>query len=290
MNRSCILLPLAAALLLPVSCANRLDPAGQEPVYTITATLEDSDTKTCLNGLSVNWIEGDAIMVFNADCPNGKTYYLAKGAGTKSAVFTTTDPVSGDGPYVALYPALKVSIRSYLTGISDLAVVLDTTQHYVKDSFGYVSTLELDKPSANVAFAQGNDLQNLFFKSAGGLLRMTIKGEKSITGIGIHTLKDEPLGAKLFHPEDGDPAVLKNHVEGTYGRTLFLDCGPKGIPLNETGVDFYFFLPVGSLSEGFQVDIADADGGNMTLLGAADGSCTIERATIRPMPPFTYTP
>ena len=268
MSRTYIYLSLAAACLL-AACTDKLDPAGA--LDTITASLEQLDTKSSLDGRSVLWESGDAIMVYNADTPDGKVYYLKTGAGTSEGTFFSNDPVTGPGPYTAVYPASTAS-GTYPSGI---IVDIPSEQHVSGNLY-------------NIALAKGDDLGALFFRNAGGLLKLTIQGSAVIMDISIRSKSDEPLRGPFKLNTGGvapslDPPDLSgaNSVNVQYGARL----------LSTEGTDFYIFLPKGTLSQGFYAVIKDDTYHTMNKNATSTGAnTTIAISRIRPMPAFEYVP
>ena len=104
---------------------------------TITATLEQPvGTKTSLSSeRQVLWSVGDQIRIYNSDTPAGVIYTLADGEGTTAGKFQG-DPLTGQGPYYAIYPAsaggksatINVNVVVPATGVSLNQAHLDMTK------------------------------------------------------------------------------------------------------------------------------------------------------------------
>lgn len=278
MNMKRIIYILAALLL--ASCTPQLEPAATRG--TITATLADADTKSVLSGLSVFWSEGDQIKVYSTTSPDGKVYTLIKGAGTKTGVFASDDPVSADANYFAVYPA-DAAAGTYAPGASatGLTVTVPATQQYAEASFG---------PGANVALAYGDDLGNMQFSNVGGLLRLTLKGDKTVKRIVIASLNHSEalIGPNATFGLTHSPLGIQPDDGAINRYSVTLDCG-AGVPLTAGGVDFYVFLPASTLTAGFEVRICDTEGGDMTVTSGVDGN-SIQVNTLRAMPAITYDP
>ncbi len=267
------LIYILSAVLLVAACTEKMAPEGA--VTTICASLEQVVTKSALDGMAVVWSEGDQIKVYNATTPEGKIYTLTSGAGTSFGTFSTDDPVTGAGPYEAVYPADAV------TGASGgRTVILPSTQNYVAGSFG---------SGANIALAQGSDPANLPFRNAGGILRLTVRGEATIQSIEVLPRVSEALCGG-FRLATNPLSLQAPDVAFDLYDPVTLDCGTSGVALTSKGVDFHIFLPAPTLSDGFKAVIHDTDGGSMTVLGKGGGYCHIYRSMIRPMPTITYTP
>lgn len=271
MNMKRILYILSAILLL-AACTEKMAPEGA--VTTICASLEQVGTKSALDGQDVVWSGGDKIKVYNASTPEGKIYTLTSGAGTTLGTFSSDDPVTGAGPYEAVYPADAVTGEwpSFVVSIPE-------QQNYAAGSFA---------SGTNISLAKGNDPASLLFHNACGILRLTIRGDKTIDHIVVSPLLYEPITGGFQLSMTQNPLILLP-PDGLNHPPVTLACGPGGVALTEDGVDFHFVLPANTLDSGFQAVIYDTDGGSMTLKGVS-GLCRINRAQIRPMFPVTYAP
>lgn len=169
---------LFGAALALLSCNKESEvktPAEGDEYVTISATLDDSATKTYLDGKSVKWEASDVIKLWYGDLStamDGEAYTLVSGEGTTSATFRGFAP--SKPAYMGVYP-YSASNNCDKDGL--LTVTLPTVQTATADSFG---------PGANVAVAYSNTT-DLAFKNVGGLMAVTL------TSTGGHTVKSVRL-------------------------------------------------------------------------------------------------
>ena len=270
-----------------VACSNIFipeqddDPQGLEEdsgLITISATLEQHDTKSSLSNNNVLWSEGDEIRVFcssDTSEDEGVVFTLSSGAGTTDATFSGVAP-SGEGPFYAVYPA---SLPSVFDGTS-LSVTLPEVQAYAENSFGN---------GANYAVSRTDELENLSFKNLCGALFFSFTGNKTIRFINVYTNGPENLNGKALVSYDGEAPSL-TFLDGQSGepfQKLSLDCGVSGSALGSATKAFYLTLPAGALSSGFTVEVLDDEDNGMIRSGT---DAQIERSSVRPMPALAYSP
>lgn len=277
---TCMGLAVLMLGFLSTACFDQLTPVAINQVednkgdlHSFTATIESDATKTTLNGLSIVWSTGDKIKVYNADNPSGKIYVLSSSAGSSTGTFTAeSEAISGSGPYYAIYPA-EIANGS----LPSITADVPGTQTYVEGSFG---------AGANIAAAADNNLDNLQFHNLGGILKLTIKGSKTIKAINLYTRGTDVFQGRVSVSDPLNPILVYPAFNGTNG-TVSLDCG-SGVSLTDAGKDFYFVLPTGTMLDGFQAEIIDSEGMAMIKNAPADTKNMITRSQIRPMPAFTY--
>lgn len=269
-----------------VACSNFLfpeqtdepqSPDADEGLITISATLEQHDTKTSLSNNNVLWSEGDKIRIFcssDTSEDEGVVFTLSSGAGTDEATFSGAAP-SGEGPFYAIYPA---SLPSVFDGTS-LSVTLPEVQVYAENSFGN---------GANYAVSRTDELENLSFKNLCGALRFSFTGNKSIRFINVYTNGEENLNGEATVSYDGDTPSLtfSDGQSGEPFHKITLDCGSSGIALGSAEKFFYLTLPAGALSSGFTVEVVDYEDNGMLRSGT---DALIERSSVRPMPVLAYS-
>ncbi len=145
------------------------------------------------NDFDVLWSAGDKIMIGDYE------FTLASGEGTTAAVFTGDIPV--DGEYTAYYP-------------STYRGAAWPDQQYMADN-GISGA-----PMVATATVTGGKIAVMAFENVGGILRCTVKGDKTIKSI---------------------------NVKG-YGIDMTLDCG-DGVALTAEGTAFNFALPAGTYAD-----------------------------------------
>ena len=240
------------------------------PQMVLVATQEApvTVTKTALNGQQVVWSTGDQIKVFNASTPNGVTFTLkADSAGQGIGEFEG-DPISGDGPFYAVYPA---SVAGSLTA-GAVSVNIPNAQDLTAGSFGN---------NANVAMAQAENLADgLHFKNVLGAVCIQLSGEISATRIRIQTKGTEPLwGSGTVQMVEDVPSLSLN--AGTVDNQIVEATG------SATGTAFYLMLPPDALASGFITQVAAGENA-MLKEAPADESNKIARSGIIAMPAFAF--
>lgn len=164
---------LAVALVsaaLMTGCAKGDEEIGMpdngKQIHTLEATTPD-ESRTTLDGVSVNWAEGDALGVVEyrdkdaTDWATWKpvTYTLTSGAGEKTAIFSADDGIKTD-KLLAVFPASACRTYSYICYLR-----IPAKQTYVND--GIANDLL-------PMYAFSDDSKKLSFKYAAGVLRVPV--------------------------------------------------------------------------------------------------------------------
>ena len=267
-------LPLAT-LLIFILCACNVQEQGKDvPRVTFTAVQEYSgDGRTVMDqDHHVLWSSDDALTIFSASAPGGERFTISAEDGGKSEATFTGNSI-GAAPYYALYPA---SNAAGLDGTT-VSLSLPGVQSYASGSFA---------PGSNpmVAYSSGSVFK---FKNLCGILSVRLKGTAKITSLSITSNKDEALwGSATVSMDYTDaPSLVLTAPADESHRTLTLDCG-EGVTLTETATEFYFVVPVGTLSEGFTLVANDGLQGKMTKQTHTDVS--IVRSRCNPMSAISY--
>ena len=267
---------LMAALVLPLLLAGcRKEKASPEAPSSVSFMAEiGALTRTALDGVQIHWEAGDQLDIVSGA---GVVTYVATpfASDARKAVFTKKNPSDpeplplpetyGIGKYAAVYPS---GILSMSGGVP--LVTLPSTQHYHAPG---------SLKGVNVMFAL-TDSEYFSFQNALGLLELTVKGSKTLSGITVRT-KETPIAGRVDFSTlglSGDPAVSSTSVT--------LDCG-SGIALTEEGTRFYIGIPAVMVAKGELTVIATAtDGSTASLVNRGNA------ATFRPghIHPFTWTP
>ena len=280
MNTRSLLYPamLALAFLSAVQCKNAEQdgPAVRTKgnQVTISATLEQpAGTKTSLSSeREVLWNTGDQIRVYNSDTPNGVVYTLSEGEGTTAGKFTG-DPVTGDGPFYAIYPASAGGALSVSEGT--IAVTLLSEQNYAAGSFG---------SGAAVSVAKANAIKRLNFKNVLGGVSLSVTSSKAFSGVRLQTRGDEALngsGTISFGEEEPAISVTRASDDNSF---LYLKCAEA---VNAPAT-FVLMLPPGAFASGFLVEFLDSEGNVMFRSAKAQDSNTVTRSNILDMPVTDY--
>ena len=268
---------LALAVLLAAQCKNAEQdgPATRTrgKQVTIMATLEQpAGTKTSLSSdREVLWNVGDQIKVYNSTTPQGVVYTLSEGEGTTAGKFTG-DPLTGDGPFYAIYPA---SAGGTL-GESGIAVTLPSEQVYAAGSFG---------SGAAVSVAMANSIKRMNFKNVLGGVSLAVTSSKAFSGIRLQTKGDEALnGSGTITLGEEAPAITVTRTSDD-NSFLYLKC-PEAVT---APASFILMLPPGAFASGFLVEFLDSEGNVMFRSAKAKDSNTVTRSNILDMPVTEYT-
>jgi len=284
--RNILYLTAALSVHSAVSCRNeaaqqgplRSDGLPDKQYITVTATL-DPATKTSLDGLAVVWEAGDKVAISNE-----YSQYINELDINPEDVGKTTARFSGyadPADDCIIYPFGINQFTDPKCFQKSFRVTLPSTQSYRQNSFA---------KGANVAIGKTDDLKKpVTLINAGGLLKLKVKGSASVSKIELSSNSNsEFLAGDAYISKTFSTDVKPNFVNnGNLFSKLTLDCG-TGVALTQAGTDFYFFLPLGTLSNGFIVQIYDTQGGSMTLQAAASASNKIQRSKILEMPAISY--
>lgn len=283
------LILLLALTLAAVSCqTDRADsgdsmPGDKMERVTISATI-GAGNKTTLNGYAVYWEAGDQIAVK----PDGTNDLFVltldpDDDGKATGKFTGEMPSGVTGPFHAVYPAGVVmsgndSYRNYFR------LTVPATQTYRAGMFG---------SGANIAAADFTDLtQPVEFVNTGGLLRLTLKGSGSIARIVLTSaLETEFLSGEAYLSETAASVPGVNFVaQENCSASITLACPGDGAALTAEGTHFFFYVPYGTLGNGFRVEVFDTDGGAMRVTAPRSEKNRIVRSDIKEMPALKYAP
>lgn len=271
---------MSALLLLAVSCKkdNEQKPAYEGDGFFATIEPREDGSKTHLNGTAVCWDSNDAILVYS------NTY-------TSSPARFTLNSIEPDGitghftcnglpdsffqpPFTAYYP-------------SDLSsgINLPATQNAVYNN-GFQKTFA---SGANPMAAYASDNKYLFFRNICGLLELKLYSTKAncnIASITITSKANENLYGAGTISFEGDTPILSTLSNG--GKTLTLNCGNHPMSTDKNAPSyFYFVLPANTLASGFDITVADNNGGTST--NSVTGDCRIQRSRIRPVATLAVT-
>jgi len=269
-----------ALLALTVLSAVRCKNAEQDGTaawtrgnqVTISATLEQPvGTKTSLSSeREVLWSAGDQIRVYNSTTPAGVVYTLSEGAGTTAGKFTG-NPLTGEGPFYAIYPA---DAGGALDG-TNIAVILPAEQAYAAGSFG---------SGAAVSVAKAGAVDKFHFKNVLGGVSLSVTSSKAFSGVRLQTKGSEALnGAGTISLADAEP-VLTVTRETDDNSFLYLSCA-QAVSAPAT---FVLMLPPGAFASGFLVEFLDSEGNVMFRSAKAQDSNTVTRSNILDMPVTDY--
>jgi len=254
---------MASAVLLS-GCAKELienAPARnstiQGEISFVADTDNSSDTKTALDGVNINWVADDQVMIFGTDASSAAKVigYKVASAGASTTLNYFSNIVGAgaftdsETPQYALYPcdATGASISG-----STITFQLPETQYYAANSFGNGSNVAV----GTVANTAG--IATIKFKNVCGYLRLKLSvpsGDAATVGKIVLTTKgtEKIWGTFAADASSDTPTASKTAVDDG-GTSITLDCG-AGVALSTTPVTFHFVVPDGALTAGFTAEV-----------------------------------
>ena len=254
MNNIKSIFAIAVAAMLCIGCTKTSDESKSNEKATLSASIENVNTKTTLNGVEVKWSKDDQIALYSNSDISKKVYDLTSGSGEKKALFSG-DAIAGDR-FVAVYPASAASY--YSTGYS-VRILTPETQNYVENG---ISTNLLPM------LAEGTTLANMKFKYIGGILRIQLYATGETTKISSIT----------FAPAQIDQAVRYTdfYVNSNWG-TIY----PYGAKPSENNIVLNCSTPVTLSSDIEKPTVFNIVYGNQ--FSCTDFTVTVESSTGKKM-------
>ena len=258
----------ASTILLSLSCTKQDSIQSMDKARVFTASIEQIQTKTTLDGLKVNWSEGDKISIMNGETGE-RSVYSATPKANGTADFTVADgekELIADH-YFAVYP-------DYLLPGGEVGFRLPNIQVY--------ETGKLNTPM----FAM-SDTEELTFKNMCGVVCFALTGSVEIGRIELWADDIKLWGETEVNFETGAVKTIGEITDENNRVTLRCeDNMKKGVKLTGATTYFYIYLPVienipaGSL----HAKIWGTDGGYKELTSGTD--VTVEANNIYT---FEYT-
>lgn len=254
MNNIKSIFAIAVAAMLCIGCTKTSDESKSNEKATLSASIENVNTKTTLEGVEVKWSADDQIALYSNSDLSKKVYNLTSGIGDKNALFSG-DAIAGDR-FVAVYPASAASY--YSTGYS-VRILTPETQNYVENG---ISTNLLPM------LAEGTSLANMKFKYIGGILRIQLYATGETTKISSIT----------FAPAQIDQAVRYTdfYVNSNWG-TIY----PYGAKPSENNIVLKCSTPVTLSSVSTKPTVFNIVYGNQ--FSCTDFTVTVESSTGKKM-------
>lgn len=254
-----------ASLYLAVSC-NEEEQHGQT-VRTIMATIEQSSTRTALDGPDADgvyktiWSSDDAIAVFSGN--NAATEFkLTSGANTNTAEFEGN---AASDNMVAIYPYSIVKGR---TG-STISVTLPEVQEYVSGNI----------PQGAYPMAAVSDGAILPFYNLCSVLRLRMFGDLTVNSI-TFTPNDATVKTSGNATVNAGDKMLT--MSGDAKSTVRLNCA-NGVKLTGTNTDFLMVVPAQKYTGGFTITISTDQG---AVVKAVKSDVTLSRSVLYPIKAF----
>lgn len=255
MNNIKSIFAIAVAAMLCIGCTKTSDESKCNEKATLSASIENVNTKTTLNGFEVRWSNDDKIALFSNSDHSKKVYTLTSGSGDKKALFSG-DAIEGS-KFVAVYPA---SAASYYIPGKSVRILTPETQNYVENG---ISTNLLPM------LAEGTSLANMQFKYIGGILR-----------IQLYATKTTKISSITFAPAQIDQAVKYTdfYVDNSWGtiypyggkpseNNIVLKCSTPVTISNDSNKPTVFNIVYGNQFSctDFTVTVESSDGKKMIL-------------------------
>lgn len=254
-----------ASLYLAVSC-NEEEQHGQT-VRTITATIEQSSTRTALDGPDADgvyktiWSSDDAIAVFSGNNAASE-FKLTSGANTNTAEFEGN---AASDNMVAIYPYSIVKGR---TG-STISVTLPEVQEYVSGNI----------PQGAYPMAAVSDGAILPFYNLCSVLRLRMFGDLTVNSI-TFTPNDATVKTSGNATVNAGDKMLT--MSGDAKSTVRLNCA-NGVNLTGTNTDFLMVVPAQKYTGGFTITINTDQG---AVVKAVKSDVTLSRSVLYPIRAF----
>lgn len=254
-----------ASLYLAVSC-NEEEQHGQT-VSTILATIEQSSTRTALDGPDADgvyktiWSSDDAIAVFSGSNAASE-FKLTSGANTNTAEFEGN---AASDNMVAIYPYSIVKGR---TG-STISVTLPEVQEYVSGNI----------PQGAYPMAAVSDGAVLPFYNLCSVLRLRMFGELTVKSI---TFTPNDASTKASGNATVNAADKMLTMSSDAEATVKLNCA-NGVKLTRTSTDFLMVVPAQKYTGGFTITINTDQG---AVVKAVKSDVTLSRSVLYPVKTF----
>lgn len=254
-----------ASLYLAVSC-NEEEQHGQT-VRTILATIEQSSTRTALDGPDADgvyktiWSSDDAIAVFSGNNAASE-FKLTSGANTNTAEFEGN---AASDNMVAIYPYSIVKGR---TG-STISVTLPEVQEYVSGNI----------PQGSYPMAAVSDGAILPFYNLCSVLRLRMFGDLTVNSI-TFTPNDATVKTSGNATVNAGDKMLT--MSGDAKSTVRLNCA-NGVKLTGTNTDFLMVVPAQKYTGGFTITINTDQG---AVVKAVKSDVTLSRSVLYPVKTF----
>lgn len=234
---------LCAFALLAVACTKPEDPIDNGNVFILSASGEDTETKTALtidgNMGTIVWKEGDQVSI------NGTLSNAVPEANDGDSRVDFTFSQEPSAPYNVLYPGTT----------STNVITLPATQTYVANSFdgAAMAAYGVAQKNANTG-KYGVQLKNFC-----GLIRFALKGSAMLTKIELNSLGSEKLRGN-FTVSNFSTGAFSGGTAGT----LTYSFG-SGLTLTNADTYVYIALPAQTYASGLEALVYQSDGAYMRL-------------------------
>lgn len=257
---------------------------GSDNYYASVETFGNG-TKTALGeGRSIVWLSEDRIAVFEGNGAGQAYQVLDAYVGKSSGEFAEVEGLVAEGTgagiegTIAVYPFNEdLSVTSGNNGDYIIeGISFPSEQKYIAGSFS-------DEAFPMTAICeQGN--KSLSFRNIGGVLKLSLTGNNSVSQITLTGNSGEPLSgpATVTLGSDGIPSVTMSDDAST---SVTLVCDPAVQLDPETATDFYISIPPTEFEAGFSVTVTEGEG--RKYYRTTTISNTVKRSEILAMPELT---
>lgn len=258
----------------------------------------------------VYWTTGDQILVWhvvgNNQPDNASVFDLISGAGTPQGEFRGKAVVDGQenfddakGINYGIFPSLAMT--TYMDGDEEKSRTDGNHVYFTLSSTqNYVEPLSEDNPTfdsqTNVMLGKKEGSGALKFGNTMGVLMLRLKGTQTIHSMVLTDTDKSHYLVGNYHayvgPKGSGVAPYKdnafaeegiNYIDGG-SNNLTLNCG-GGVELkSDKATIFYFLLPAGSLSDGFEIKMDFGNSVTGTITSARKNINTIVRSEFKIMP------
>lgn len=249
-------------------------------VYASIELLDPTRTGVGSNN-DVLWSAGDRISVFDFTSFNDE-YVLMEGyEGMESGTFQLVPSLSDDMQHI-----VSISHRVSFYPYQALLDCFETQDGYLLRGFEIPSSQNWTSLSFESGIfpmvAVSSSSESISFRNICGILKLLLKGTKSVKRIILEGHRNEVLSGKMLvlsYPDERDP-VISELNDGH--QIVTLDCA-EGVNLNPLSpTEFMFVLPPVDFTDGFTVHI-EYVGGEMIEL-STDKKNPVQRSKILRMP------
>ena len=246
---------LVAIAAIAASCAKESTVIEKETIKDIPMepmciqTGDESETKTSLNGQTVNWTEGDQIAVYsNMDYSKGYKFFATniKDINRNTATFSGEVP-AGTESFFAVYPPERVSSAS----ASGAVVNIPSDQTPAEGTFG---------EELNITIAKGTKIPGtpnvgtIHFRNVCSYVKFTVPAYVSDVNF-VKISSENAIAGKLTVDYTGENPSSEIAADGAKSISMSGSFGK--------GKTFIFVIAPGTISN-FQIDIKTASGKNWT--------------------------
>ena len=269
----------AVAAFAAASCAQELDnqvPAGEAAVYT--ASVDGADTKAALDGMSTNWENGDAILLYDGTA--AAKYVTSLEAPAPNADFAIADGETAlaGNKVIAVYPEWA---DGYKSSVADIDAKTLSKAYLASNQNAKAGSYD---PNAAIAMAYSED-NHLEFKNATALLKFTVANE-DVQNVTIYTIGGEKLtGEWALDYNGGEPKATPAEGDASAG-WVELSAG-EGV--FEVGTEYYIAVYPQTLAGGFGLEFGFKDVDGKHLVKKYESSVEFKRNVILDLGNLEFT-